>query len=120
MQALKAQGISRDDLPYKGPGQPLGSWFVLVSTGIILLFKGFNTFLPFTPGLFITSYLPVPLFFIFWLGYKLRYRTRVIPSSKVDLLTGKREIDEEEEQFILREKAGGRKLSIWQRLADML
>ncbi|KAG2368480.1 amino acid permease/ SLC12A domain-containing protein [Suillus spraguei] len=40
MQALKAQGISRDDLPYKGPGQPLGSWFVLVSTGIILLFKG--------------------------------------------------------------------------------
>lgn len=120
MQALKAQGVSRDSLPYKGPGQPLGSWFVLISTGIILLFKGFNTFLPFTPGLFITSYLPVPLFFIFWLGYKLRYRTQVIPSSKVDLITGKREIDEEEERFILREKAREGKVSRWRRLADVL
>lgn len=120
MQALKAQGISRDSLPYKGPYQPLGSWFVLVSTGIILLFKGFDTFLPFTPGLFITSYLPVPLFFIFWLGYKLRYRTRVIPSSKVDLITGKREIDEEEERFILREKAREGTMSRWQKLADVL
>ncbi|KAG1731936.1 dicarbixylic amino acid permease [Suillus lakei] len=120
MKALKAQGVSRDSLPYKGPGQPLGSWFVLVSTGIILLFKGFDTFLPFTPGLFITSYLPVPLFFIFWLGYKLRYRTRVIPSSKVDLITGKREIDEEEERFILGEKAREGKMSRWQRLADVL
>jgi amino acid transporter len=120
MQALKAQGVSRDSLPYKGPGQPLGSWFVLISTGIILLFKGFNTFLPFTPGLFITSYLPVPLFFIFWLGYKLRYRTQVIPSSKVDLITGKREIDEEEERFILKEKAREGKVSRWRRLADVL
>lgn len=120
MQALKAQGISRDSLPYKGSCQPLGSWFVLVSTGIILLFKGFDTFLPFTPALFITSYLPIPLFFIFWLGYKLRYRTRVIPSSKVDLITGKREIDEEEERFILREKAREGKMSKWQKLADVL
>jgi amino acid transporter len=62
----------------------------------------------------------VPLFFIFWLGYKLRYRTRVIPSSKVDLITGKREIDEEEERFILREKAREGTMSRWQKLADVL
>ncbi|KAG1756833.1 dicarboxylic amino acid permease [Suillus paluster] len=121
MQALKAQGISRDSLPYKGSCQPLGSWFVLVSTGIILLFKGrFDTFFPFTSALFITSYLPIPLFFVLWLGYKLRYRTRVIPASKVDLITGKREIDEEEERFVLREKAREGKMSRWQRLVDAL
>ncbi|KAG1837044.1 dicarbixylic amino acid permease [Suillus subalutaceus] len=114
MQALKAQGISRDSLPYKGPCQPLGSWFVLVSTGIILLFKGFFTVFN------IGQYLPVPLFFIFWLGYKIRHRTRVIPSSKVDLITGKREIDEEEELFTLREKAREGKMSRWQRLVDVL
>jgi amino acid transporter len=68
----------------------------------------------------IRSYLPVPLFFIFWLGYKLRYRTQVIPSSKVDLITGKREIDEEEERFILKEKAREGKVSRWRRLADVL
>lgn len=40
MRALKAQGISRNTLPYKAPLQPYGSWFALVSTGIITLFKG--------------------------------------------------------------------------------
>lgn len=40
MKALKAQGMSRDDLPYKAPFQPWGSWFALISTAIITLFKG--------------------------------------------------------------------------------
>lgn len=40
MKALKAQGISRDSLPYKAPFQPYGSWFALIATGIITLFKG--------------------------------------------------------------------------------
>lgn len=40
MNALKVQGISRDTLPYKAPLQPYGSWFALISTGIITLFKG--------------------------------------------------------------------------------
>lgn len=45
MKALKAQGMSRDDLPYKAPFQPWGSWFALVATAIITLFKG-TPFLP--------------------------------------------------------------------------
>ncbi|OAX44602.1 dicarboxylic amino acid permease [Rhizopogon vinicolor AM-OR11-026] len=120
MQALKAQGVSRNSLPYRAPCQPFGSWFVLISTGIILFFKGFDTFFPFTSGLFITSYLPIPLFFAFWIGYKLRFRTRLIPASKVDLITGKKEIDEEEERFVLLEKARRAKMSRWRRLADIL
>lgn len=40
MKALQAQGMSRDDLPYKAPFQPWGSWFALVSTAIITIFKG--------------------------------------------------------------------------------
>ena len=40
MKALEAQGMSRDDLPYKAPFQPWGSWFALIATGIITLFKG--------------------------------------------------------------------------------
>ncbi len=47
MKALKARGMSRDDLPYKAPFQPWGSWFALISTGIITFFKGFDTFLAF-------------------------------------------------------------------------
>lgn len=44
MGALKAQGISRDTLPYKAPFQPFGSWFAIISTGIITLFKGLFPF----------------------------------------------------------------------------
>jgi amino acid transporter len=66
------------------------------------------------------SYLPIPLFGALWLGYKLRFGTRLIPASKVDLVTGKREIDEEEERFVLLEKARQAKTSRWRRLADIL
>jgi yeast amino acid transporter len=40
MRALKAQGVDRNSLPYKAPFQPFGSWFALVSTAIITIFKG--------------------------------------------------------------------------------
>jgi amino acid transporter len=54
MRALKAQGVSRDTLPYKAPFQPFGSWFALVATGIILFFKGFDTLMPFKADTFVT------------------------------------------------------------------
>ena len=119
MRALKAQGISRDTLPYKAPFQPFGSWFALVATGIITLFKGFDTFIPFTKDTFVTSYIALPTFVIFWGGYKLWYRTRVIPVDKVDLITGKREIDEEEERFNRAEAMKGPKTG-WQKMWDSL
>jgi amino acid transporter len=61
MKALKAQGISRDDLPYKAPGAPYLSWFALIATGIITFFKGFDTLVhPFNLPNFITSYIGIP------------------------------------------------------------
>ena len=54
MKALKAQGMSRDDLPYKAPFQPWGSYFALIATAIITFFKGFDTFLPWKVDNFIT------------------------------------------------------------------
>lgn len=54
MRALKAHGMSRDDLPYKAPFQPWGSWFALIATGIITIFKGYDTFIPFTKDTFVT------------------------------------------------------------------
>ena len=42
---LAAQGLSRDDLPYRAAFQPWASWFALASTGVIMFFKGFDTFI---------------------------------------------------------------------------
>ncbi|KAJ7109326.1 dicarbixylic amino acid permease [Mycena epipterygia] len=107
MRALKAQGISRDSLPYKAPFQPYGSWIAVVSTSIILFFKGFDTFLPFTTDTFITSYIGLPVFAILYFGYKFTYKTKKIPADKVDLVTGLQVIDEAEQRFIMEEKAKG-------------
>ncbi|KAI0030743.1 dicarbixylic amino acid permease [Vararia minispora EC-137] len=119
MRALKVQGLSRDDLPYKAPFQPWGSWIALICTGIITFFKGFDTFLPFNRANFVTSYIAIPVFFVFWIGYKVFYRTKTIPSESVDLISGKREIDEEEERFIEEEKAKGPP-TFWGRVWDGL
>ncbi|KAI0316684.1 dicarbixylic amino acid permease [Amylostereum chailletii] len=119
MKALKAHGMSRDDLPYKAPFQPYGSWFALIATGIIAFFKGFDTFLPFNKANFVTAYVGLPTFIVFWWGYKLWYRTKLIPVNEVDLLSGKREIDEEEERFVENEKAQGPR-SFWRKVWDDL
>jgi hypothetical protein len=39
MAALKAQGVSRDTLPYKAPFQPYGAWVALFFTFLITFFK---------------------------------------------------------------------------------
>ncbi|EED78597.1 predicted protein [Postia placenta Mad-698-R] len=119
MQAMRAQGMSRDQLPYKAPLQPFGSWFALVSTAIITLFKGFDDFLPFTTSSFVTAYIGLPVFVVFWAGYKAWYRTRVIPPEKVDLISGVREINEAEARFYDAQEAATPR-TIWRRLWDAM
>lgn len=56
---------------------------------------------------------------MFWLGYKLMYRTRVIHPGKVDLFSGKKEIDDEEERFLADQALRGPRTR-WQRIWDGL
>ncbi|KAJ7709955.1 dicarbixylic amino acid permease [Mycena rosella] len=109
MRALEAQGISRDSLPYKAPFQPYGSWMALISTIIILFFKGFDTFMPFKTDTFITSYIGIPIFACLYFGYKFSYGTKQIPADRVDLVTGLQAINDAEQRFIMEEKARGPK-----------
>ena len=119
MKALKAQGISRDSLPYKAPFQPWGNWFAFVSTVIITFFKGFDTFLPWNTPNFITNYIAIPVFFTLWIGYKLMYKTKQLKPTEVDLVTGLRRIDEEEQKFLAEEAAKGPRTR-WQKIWDSL
>lgn len=43
--AMKKQGISRDELPWKAPLQPYAAWVSLVSIVILLLTGGYTTFI---------------------------------------------------------------------------
>ncbi|KAG7092416.1 hypothetical protein E1B28_008772 [Marasmius oreades] len=119
MKALKSHGKSRDSLPYKAPFQPWGSWFALIATGIVTFFKGFDSFMPFKIDTFMTSYIAIPTFIVMYTGYKILYKTKTYAPSEVDLVTGLKEIDEEEQRYIAQhqlEKQGSR--NWWQRLWD--
>ncbi|KAK4045964.1 amino acid transporter [Microbotryomycetes sp. JL201] len=120
MQALKAQGISRDTLPWKAPFQPYAAWFAFIVTSIVTLFKGFDAFTPkFNHKTFITSYLGLPIYIALYFGYKFWHKTKIIPLHEVDLISGRREFDEDEAQENERRGSKPQNKNIFRKIWDM-
>ncbi|KAH6900818.1 amino acid permease/ SLC12A domain-containing protein [Thelonectria olida] len=86
-----------ESLPYRTPLQPYATWFVLLIITILTLTNGFAIF---THGSwdtksFIAAYITIPIFLVLYLGHKLWFRTPLcIPVQNIDVITGKREMDE--------------------------
>ncbi|BGP41989.1 amino acid transporter [Rhodotorula kratochvilovae] len=118
MRALKAQGISRDTLPWKAPGEPYVAYIAFVITAIVTFFKGFDSFIPkFNYRTFITNYCGIPFYIALFVGWKLYYKTRIIPSAEVDLISGRREFDDDEAAWEEKEAIRG-KQPWWKRAWD--
>ncbi|KAF5026457.1 hypothetical protein F66182_1444 [Fusarium sp. NRRL 66182] len=78
-RGLKAQGISRRSMPYRGVLQPYGAYFSLSLTVLIVIFNGYGAFIPhFSASTFTTSYIGVAVylgnivFYKFWRHTKMR------------------------------------------------
>lgn len=86
-RALKAQGYSRNDLPFKFKGTDFASWFSLFFSGLFLITGGFPNFIKgnFDFGDFFGSYFIIPLSIILYLGYKFIKKTKVKKPEEVDL-----------------------------------
>lgn len=102
MRGLKAQGISRDTLPYKSPFQPYAAIFALFITVLIAIFKGFDAFIgpTFKYKDFICHYIAVPVYVFGFLIYKFVRKTKFVKPHEMDLHTGAREfqgLDEDDE-----------------------
>lgn len=91
--ALKAQGISRDTLPWKSPLQPYAAWVGFVGSTIIVLIAGFPVFLKgnWDTSTFFASYIGIPIFIVPIIVWKLVNRTKVSLSKltprELNLLT---------------------------------
>ncbi|KAI5480664.1 hypothetical protein MNV49_007591 [Pseudohyphozyma bogoriensis] len=117
MRALKAQGISRDTLPYKAPFQPYAAYTAISITAVVTFFKGFDAFIPrFQYKSFITNYIGIPAFVVIFLGWKFWHKTKLIPLTEVDLVTGKKEFDDDEE--VEEEKDAARNVPFWKKFWD--
>lgn len=88
---MKAQGISRDSLPYKAPFQPYAAWFTVISTLTVCFFSGISVFLKgqWATDTFVTNYLPFALFPILYFGARyFLYRQPMISPQDMDFFSG--------------------------------
>ncbi|KAF8635513.1 hypothetical protein AX17_003903 [Amanita inopinata Kibby_2008] len=101
-RALKAQGISRDSLPYKSSWQPFCGYYALCGTFIMAFVGGYTVFLPghWDIPTFLFSYTMigvVPVLFVFW---KVFHKTQWQRLEDVNFFDAERlRIDEYERTY---------------------
>ena len=95
-RGLAYHGIDRDALPYKAPLQPYASYFGIFFINLIILFNGFQVFLAnsWNDHNFITAYICLPIFLVFYLFWKIIKRSKFVRISDMDFTTGRRELNE--------------------------
>ena len=89
IQALRAQNISRDTLPYKSWGGSYLAWYGFIFCTIIILTQGFPAFVPWNTEDFFIAYISLILFAVLYLGHKLITRSKFINAAEADLVTGR-------------------------------
>lgn len=94
MRACAAQGIARNDLPYKSFWQPWFSWYGLFFNVLIIITQGFTAFIPWSTEDFFINYISLILFVVLYVGHKIFYRQPLVKPAEADLLTGRKEVDE--------------------------
>ncbi|KAI0732334.1 amino acid permease [Fomitopsis betulina] len=94
---MKAQGFNRKDLPYSSPLQPYAAWYAMIWCIIICFFSGWSVFLKdnWDTATFVTNYLPLILFPIFYIGAKIWKRVPPRRPEEMDFVTNIKEIEAE-------------------------
>ncbi|KAH7631204.1 hypothetical protein SMAC4_07364 [Sordaria macrospora] len=100
--ALKAQGISRDKLPYKGLFQPYAGWYGLCGCFVMTFVGGYTVFLPgqWNVPTFLFSYTMIgvcPVLFVVW---KLVKKTKFHKAEEIDLYKNLDEVEEYQANYV--------------------
>ncbi|KAL0573587.1 hypothetical protein V5O48_008364 [Marasmius crinis-equi] len=99
-KGLKAQGISREILPFKGVWMPYTAWFGLISCVLLTVTNGFAVFIKIDGDFdiqgFFTAYFGVAFSLVIYCGWKFFKRSSARKPMEMDLLGGLEEVDEDE------------------------
>ncbi|KAI4207906.1 MAG: hypothetical protein LQ348_000404 [Seirophora lacunosa] len=100
--ACEAQGLSRDDLPYKGLFQPFLAWYAFCGCIVMMLMNGFTVFIRgnWQITTFFFCYTMVGVFPILYFGWKILKGTKIIKSTEVDLRKDVAEIEEYTRNYV--------------------
>ena len=100
--AWHLQGFTLDDLPYRSQAGIVGSWIGFIFNVIILIAQFWTGFAQVGYGSdsaservynFFSDYLAAPIVIVFYVGYKIWWKTSIMRKRDMDLMTGRREID---------------------------
>ncbi|KAI0003573.1 proline permease [Xylariaceae sp. FL0662B] len=114
-RARTSQGMDPATLPYRAMWAPCSTSLALLLGVLALLFVGFDTFVPFDTRGFITNYFALAFGIFMYLVWKVARRTSYVSPRDADLISGKREIDEECKHW----EEGGIEVVEKERLAHM-
>ncbi|KAK4226160.1 general amino acid permease AGP2 [Podospora fimiseda] len=100
--AVKAQGMDRRQLPYRGWFQPYAAWYGLIGTSVMTFVGGYTVFLPgkWDVPTFLFSYTMIGVFPMLYLGWKFVKKTRIHKSEEVDLIKNLEEIEEYQRTYV--------------------
>ncbi|KAJ5727166.1 hypothetical protein N7493_004986 [Penicillium malachiteum] len=122
-RAWKKQGHSLDELAFRSQPGVIGSWVGFIFNCLVLIAQFWVGFAPIgyasmsTGELvenFFSVYLATPVVLLFYIPYKLWYRTKVVRSHEADLVTGRRDLDIQD--LIEQEKAERKQWPIWKKV----
>ncbi|KAJ1952939.1 hypothetical protein EC988_003282 [Linderina pennispora] len=100
--AWKVQGHSLSELRYKAFAYPFGPVFCLVLIAVIVFGQAYPSFqFGFDAVTFFSSFLELPLFAIFYLGWKFWFKTKFLSLAEIDLVSGARAGVSREEELAM-------------------
>jgi len=122
-RAWADQGHTLDELAFRSQAGVLGSWVGFIINALVLISQFWTGFAPVgyasdsTSYLvidFFQAYLAAPIVVVFYLFYKIRYRTKIVKIRNIDLQTGRRELDLR--QLLKEERLEQRQWAAWKKV----
>ncbi|KAG1464158.1 hypothetical protein G6F46_005363 [Rhizopus delemar] len=90
-RAYVLQGYKVEDLPFKARLFPIGPIFAFFVCLFVLVGQGYSAWMatPVVAADIVACYIGIPLVLVFYAGYKIGKRTKVIPLAEIDLISGR-------------------------------
>ena len=82
-----AQGHKLEDLAYKAKFFPFAPWFAFILCSIIILGQNYEALIGGKIDWLslLSTYISIPLFLVIWLGYKWKYKTKLVSYQDMDV-----------------------------------
>jgi amino acid transporter len=95
-KGMQRQGFDLTKNVYYNSWQPYVAYWGIFWLTIFILINGFEVFWDFNAADFLTAYINIPLFFSFFLGWKIIKKTKFWKVDEMDFVTGIPSIEETE------------------------